>query len=40
MADVYQPLMTKPLVEAGGLASNRTIAAAFLAKDDSQLDLP
>lgn len=38
MAHIYQPLMIKTLVEAGGTAPIRTIASAFLAKDDSQLE--
>jgi diadenosine tetraphosphate (Ap4A) HIT family hydrolase len=38
MAHIYQPLMIRTLVEAGGTASIRSIAAAFLARDESQLE--
>jgi len=38
MSHIYQPLMIRTLVEAGGRASVRTIAAAFLARDESQLE--
>ncbi len=35
---VYQPVMLKVLLQAGGAATTREIAAAFLAMDQSQLD--
>ena len=35
---VYQPVMLKTLLQNQGRASTRTIAAAFLALDQSQLD--
>ena len=38
MSHIYQPLMIRTLVTAGGTAPIRTIAAAFLAKDESQLE--
>ena len=38
MAHIYQPLMLKTLIEAGGRASIREIAANFLARDESQLE--
>jgi hypothetical protein len=38
MSHIYQPVMLKTLIEAGGRASIRQIAAAFLARDESQLE--
>ena len=38
MAHIYQPVMIKTLLEHGGVASTRQIAAAFLAHDESQLE--
>jgi ATP adenylyltransferase len=38
MSHIYQPVMLKVLLESGGQASLRTIASAFLAKDESQLE--
>jgi diadenosine tetraphosphate (Ap4A) HIT family hydrolase len=38
MSHIYQPLMLKTLIEAGGRASIREIAATFLARDESQLE--
>jgi diadenosine tetraphosphate (Ap4A) HIT family hydrolase/5-methylcytosine-specific restriction endonuclease McrA len=38
MAALYQPLMLKLLIQNGGWASTRDIAASFLAQDDSQID--
>jgi hypothetical protein len=38
MSHIYQPLMLKTLIEAGGRASTREIAANFLARDESQLE--
>jgi hypothetical protein len=38
MSHIYQPLMLKLLLEQGGRASTRDIAAAFLSYDESQLD--
>ena len=38
MSHIYQPLMIKTLVERGGWASTRDIAARFLSQDESQLD--
>jgi ATP adenylyltransferase len=38
MAHIYQPVMLKTLIEAGGRASTRQIAGAFLARDESQLE--
>ena len=35
---VYQPVMLKTLLQNHGKASSRTIAASFLALDQSQLD--
>jgi len=37
MSHVYQPLLIKSLVEAGGTATIRQLATAFLTKDESQL---
>ena len=37
MSHIYQPLMLKSLIQNGGNASVRQIAAAFLAEDESQL---
>src|SRR5262245_53309063 len=38
MSHIYQPVMIKELLQNGGRASIRTIAAAFLARDESQLE--
>ena len=38
MSHIYQPVMIKELLKRGGKASIRTIAAAFLARDVSQLE--
>src|SRR5262245_54527321 len=38
MAHIYQPVMLKQLLKGGGKASIRNIAAAFLARDESQLE--
>ena len=38
MAHIYQPVMIKELITHGGRASIRDIAAAFLARDASQLE--
>jgi hypothetical protein len=38
MAHIYQPVMIKELLTHGGKASIRNIAAAFLARDASQLE--
>src|SRR5215207_8969152 len=38
MAHVYQPVMLRVLIEADGHASTRAIAAAFLSRDESQLE--
>lgn len=38
MAHVYQPVMLRVLIEADGHASARAIAAAFLSRDESQLE--
>jgi ATP adenylyltransferase len=38
MSHVFQPLMLKTLIQNGGWASTRDIAASFLAQDDSQID--
>jgi ATP adenylyltransferase len=38
MSHIYQPVMLKELLESGGKASIRKIAAAFLARDASQLE--
>ena len=38
MSHIYQPVMLKTLLENGGRASIRQIAAAFLARDESQLE--
>jgi hypothetical protein len=37
MSHVYQPLLIKSLVEAGGTATLRQLANAFLTQDESQL---
>jgi hypothetical protein len=37
MAHIYQPLMLRILVEAGGTATIRQLAHGFLAQDESQL---
>jgi ATP adenylyltransferase len=38
MSHLYQPLMLKSLIEKGGWASLRAIAATFLAHDESQIE--
>ena len=38
MSHIYQPLMLRTLLQAGGMATTRQIAAAFLAEDESQLE--
>jgi len=38
MAHIYQPVMLKELLERGGKAKIRDIAAAFLARHESQLE--
>ena len=38
MSHVYQPVMIRELLTRGGKASIRDIAAAFLARDASQLE--
>ena len=38
MSHIYQPLMLKALLEGGGWASTRVIAASFLERDESQID--
>jgi len=38
MSHIYQPLMLKALLEGDGWASTRMIAAAFLERDESQID--
>jgi hypothetical protein len=38
MSHIYQPVMIKELLTHGGKASIRDIAAAFLARDESQLE--
>jgi hypothetical protein len=37
MSHIYQPLMLRILVEAGGIATIRQLAHGFLAQDESQL---
>jgi hypothetical protein len=38
MSHIYQPVMIRELLTHGGKASTRNIAAAFLARDASQLE--
>src|SRR5262249_9188691 len=38
MSHIYQPVMLKELLSRGGRAKIRDIAAAFLARDESQLE--
>ncbi len=38
MSHLYQPVMLRTLIESGGVATVREIAAAFLAWDESQLE--
>ena len=38
MAHIYQPVMIRELLQSGGNASIRNIAAAFLSRDESQLE--
>jgi predicted house-cleaning noncanonical NTP pyrophosphatase (MazG superfamily) len=37
MSHIYQPLLIRSLVDAGGIATLRQLAQAFLAQDESQL---
>lgn len=37
MSHVYQPLLVRALVDAGGVATIRQLAQVFLAQDESQL---
>jgi phosphate starvation-inducible protein PhoH len=37
MSHIYQPLLIRCLVEAGGAATIRQLAQAFVAEDESQL---
>jgi ATP adenylyltransferase len=37
MSHIYQPLLIKTLVEAGGSATLRQMALSFLAEDESQI---
>ena len=37
MSHVYQPLLIRALVDAGGVATIRQLAHVFLAQDESQL---
>ncbi len=37
MSHVYQPLLVRALVDAGGVATVRQLAAAFLSQDESQI---
>jgi ATP adenylyltransferase len=38
MAHIYQPVMIRELLKSEGKASIRNIAAAFLSRDESQLE--
>src|SRR5262245_56200976 len=38
MSHIYQPVMIRELLQSGGKASIRNIAAAFLSRDESQLE--
>ena len=38
MSHIYQPVMIKELLKRSGEASVRDVAAAFLARDESQLE--
>lgn len=38
LSHIYQPLLVKTLVEAGGIATTRQLARAFLAQDEKQLE--
>ena len=38
MSHIYQPVMIKELLQSGGKASIRNIAAAYLSRDESQLE--
>ena len=38
MSHIYQPLMLRTILQGGGTATTRQIAAAFLAEDESQLE--
>jgi len=38
MSHIYQPVMISELLKSGGKASIRDIAAAFLSRDESQLE--
>jgi len=37
MSQIYQPLLIRALVDAGGAATLRQLAQAFLVQDESQL---
>jgi ATP adenylyltransferase len=37
MSHIYQPLLIKSLVDAGGSTTLRQLALAFLSEDESQL---
>ncbi len=37
MSHIYQPLLLRILVEAGGMATIRQLAHGFLAQDESQI---
>jgi len=37
MSHIYQPLMIRSLVDAGGASTLRQLAQSFLAQDESQL---
>ena len=37
MSHIYQPLLIKTLLEAGGLAAVRQLAVDFAAQDESQI---
>jgi ATP adenylyltransferase len=37
MSHVYQPLLVRALVDAGGVATVRQLAQVFLVQDESQL---
>jgi ATP adenylyltransferase len=37
MSHIYQPLLIKTLIDAGGSATLRQLAQAFLSQDESQL---
>jgi ATP adenylyltransferase len=39
MSHIYQPLLIKTLLEAGGLATVRQLAVDFAAQDESRANL-